>query len=1082
MQVSFAFNPPKADRASAVGSVYTVPSHASFLDTLAQAMCDGRLMGLERPPTQIELATATILLPTRRATRGLQDAFLNAVKGNASLLPRIRPIAQGDEDASLFHNAMGNEVADSSPLPPTLDPLARQLVLTQLVLRWSAAMEATRADDESELEPVLGVGAKTPAQAAALARELAKLLDLAQSHDVALSGLEQLVGDAFSVHWQRTLRFLEIVTDWWPQHLASVGALSPMDRRNRLIRDTAANLTLYPPSGPVIVAGVTGSIPATAELMSAVLALPNGAIVLPGLDCDLDIPSWDTISNAGISGVGDHPQWGLKRLLDAIGIARESVKLLTPNGQPAPTIPTMRAAIISQTMRPSATTGAWHRYAQTADRSACRQALDGLTVLDAASAHEEAETIALIMREVAESRERTAALVTPDRVLARRVASRLEAWGIRVDDAAGRMFSQTVPGTLLDLIVENLSTQFCPVSLLALLTHPLVRLGRDVAHIRRAARVIELAAFRGPYLGQGLGGVRAALEAAESGCGVEGEPSLQRRPRAVRALSIGDWRNAYALIDALGDAIEPLLALHRQRSPHSLAVWAQAHSKVAEALSDVATTESLDAEGTGEAIPLVWQAEAGTAAQAFFEALMQPDLIAPEIKAKDYPDFYRALVAGENVYAGVPPHPRLSIWGPYEARLQRCDVTILGGLNEGTWPQAADPGPWLNRPMRAVLGLPSPEVTIGQAAHDFTQLIAGETVYLTRAEKVDRVPTVPSRWLMRLEALAASLGLKEHLRAHKGRPDFQALARLRDQPGVYRPVARPAPTPPFAMRPRALSVSAIEKWIANPYAIFAAHILKLEALPPLGSEPDNAIRGAIIHDALARFTAAYPAHLPTDIAGAFMALARDVLISWTAHPRVAAFWLPRIERFAHWFAQTEQARRSDGGRAVGEVKGRAVIGSLDYPFTLTARADRFDVANGTLVITDYKTGQPPSKLAVLTNQAPQLPLEAAIAAQGGFGSAYALPVVGLRYIHVSGGEPAGRDCVVAQQDADELAAQTVGKLNALIARFDDPATPYAVTRRAGFGYDYDAFAHLARVGEWGLADNGADAERGAGDV
>ena len=142
------------------------------------------------------------------------------------------------------------------------------------------------------------------------------------------------------------------------------------------------------------------------------------------------------------------------------------------------------------------------------------------------------------------------------------------------------------------------------------------------------------------------------------------------------------------------------------------------------------------------------------------------------MRAADYADLYATLLARENVRERTAVHPRVAIWGPFEARLQQPDILILGSLNEGTWPEAAEPGAWLNRPMRRDLGLPSPEEEIGRAAHDFVSLLGAKTVYLTRAEKVDGVPTVPSRWLMRLTALLKGMDLTNVLEADT------AVARL----------------------------------------------------------------------------------------------------------------------------------------------------------------------------------------------------------------------------------------------------------------------------------------------------------------
>jgi ATP-dependent helicase/nuclease subunit B len=452
-----------------------------------------------------------------------------------------------------------------------------------------------------------------------------------------------------------------------------------------------------------------------------------------------------------------------------------------------------------------------------------------------------------------------------------------------------------------------------------------------------------------------------------------------------------------------------------------------------------------------------------------FAGLFDDTLPAPSLKARDYPDFYRSLIAGENVRATGTVHPRLNIWGPLEARLQQPDVVVLGSLNEGTWPEAADPGPWLNRPMRTALGLPLPEERIGHAAHDVTALLAAPAVFLTRALKSGGVPTVASRWLMRLKALAAGVGAEAALAPAS---PWLAWAAARDQAPTRPPSPPPAPRPPLAMRPRRLSVSAVESWIANPYAIFARHILELEPLPPLGAPPDAGVRGSVLHEVLARFTERHPTALPADPEHELVALIAVVLHDLKADARVTAFWLPRLERFAGWLARSEAGRRQQSLQVRAEVKGQMAIAATRGAFHLRARADRIDQTSDGLVITDFKTGRPPSDKMVKGGLAPQLPLEAAIAEAGGFADFAGGPVAGLRYIRATGGEVAGEERTLKVGDIAALARSTVAGLASLVTEFDRPETGYRAVRRPGFTYDYDDYAHLARAKEWAGADDG----------
>ncbi len=795
----------------------------------------------------------------------------------------------------------------------------------------------------------------------------------------------------------------------------------------------------------MIVAGVTGSIPATVQLIRAVAALPQGAIVLPGLDPHLDNDSWEKVPEHP-----EHPQFGLRTLLDRLGLERNDVQVLA--GTASEPGQERRAQLIAETMRPSGTTARWHDYAKDADRGGVRDALNSISLIEAPSAQDEAEVVALILREAAETPGRTAALVSPDRLLARRVAARLESWGIRVDDSAGRPFAKTVPGTFLDLVIGAIAKDFAPADVMALLKHPLTRLGLDAFAVRRAARALEIGAFRDIYLGHGLDGIGDALSATRDAI-----TAGERRHQAVKRLWPEDWDGAHELAHRLKEAYAPLVAAFAG-GPLSLRDIAAAHVQTAEALARLP-----DADEAAETSPL-WGGEAGTTASTFFAGLMDPDLSSPAIEAADYADLYRSLITGLNVRPRVAVHPRLFIWGPFEARLQQTDVMVLGSLNDGTWPEVADPGPWLNRRMRENLKLPSPEEKIGYAAHDFTSFLGAPRVYMTRAQKIDGVPTVPSRWLMRLQALLAGMGLKDALDTQE---PWLGWARARDAYAARPRLKAPEPRPALELRPRQLAVTRIETWLANPYAIFARHILKLEKLPDLGTGPDAALRGSIVHEIMSRFAKSYPDALPRDTEAELVATAEAVLARYAANPRVAAFWKPRFARFARWFTETEPARRAGTARIVAEVDGKLALKGPAGPFVLTARADRIDICDRTLVITDYKTGQLPSDKRVELGLAPQLPLEAAIArGEAGFDGVGPGSVTALRYIRATGGDPAGEERCVNIDDIPALSATAVERLEGLIAAFDDETTPYKALRRAGFDYDYDDYAHLARVGEW----------------
>lgn len=1049
---------------SMTANVFTAPPGMPFLRALAQAIIAG---DLPRPggsaPSPLELSEMTILLPTRRAARGLQEAFLDAANGRAMLLPRIQPIAEGSEDLSLLTSLSGAQSLNPgyADIPPAVGEVERRIVLTGLVQRWSEMMRSAGegASETDQAALVVAAGAGTAAQAAALAAELGRLMDEVETEDISLAGLSGIVPEAFSEHWQKTLTFLEIILKFWPDYLREKELLSPADRRNQLIRAEAERLAKKPPSGPVIVAGVTGSIPATVALMRVVAGLPNGALVLPGLDLDLDEESWQAIQRpAPDVAHPEHPHFGMKRLLDALGIDRQDIQPL-----PGATLPRQsveRNRLVSEAMRPASTTERWHAFTQSAGRAAIRDALADVSLIEAASAEDEAEAISLIMREVLETPGRTAALVSRDRLLARRVVVRLEAWGIRVDDSAGRPLAKSMPGAFLDLVVEAISSDFTPAAVVALLKHPLTRLGLPAWEMRRAARALEIAIFRTLYLGRGLDGMATALDQAR-----QEVAGRERRGRAVQRLRDEDWAGARDAVERLTKAYQPLAVMFSIRERQDFRALTNAHVAVAEAVA--ALPEGDKARG-------LWAETAGETASHFFAGLVDERLPPLSLPAREYPDLYRGMVARETVRSTVPLHPRLSIWGPLEARLQQPDVVIVGALNEGAWPEQIDPGPWLSRPMRQALGMPSPEEKIGYTAHDFAMLLGAPTVYLTRSLKVDGVPAVPSRWLLRLRALLDALQVSDALQPKQ---PWLAWASWRNAITRGPPLKAPEPRPPVEFRPRKLSVSSVETWMGNPYAIFAREILRLDPLPPLGGEPDASLRGGVIHAALSAFAKAHPGEMPVEAAAKLMAFARLELETLTGNPRVAAFWLPRLERFAEWFVETEPGRRADVIKALTEVAGQLALPGPAGPFLLTARADRIDVRSDGAVVTDYKSGAGLGTLKTNAQKgfAPQLALEAAIALAGGFAGLDVDRIAVLRYISASGGEPPGQDVPLKTDDPAALAQQARAGLERLIADFDRVETPYKAVRRARFSYDYDDYAHLARAAEWaGGGDNSAE--------
>ena len=977
-----------------MASVYAIPAGFSFVDELATGILDR--FGTD----PISLAGVTVLLPTRRACRSLREAFLRQTGGQPLLLPAMAPL--GDLDAEELGLALEElpALAGTLDLPPAVNELRRRLLLTRIILK---------APDLAATAP----------QAVRLAADLTHLLDQVETEGLNFDRLAGLVPEDYASHWQLTLGFLSILTEVWPGILAEEGAIDAAARRNRVLAAQTAAWRALPPSGPVIAAGSTGSIPATGALLQAIAGLPQGMLVLPGLDCDTDELGWEAIRADEA-----HPQHTLARLLERLDLPRSGVAPWRPGAHPERR---GRARLLAEALRPAATTEDW-RTLTDIDESA----LAGLSRIDCPTAQDEAEVVALLLRHALETPERTAALVTPDRTLARRVATALGRWGILANDSGGQHLADTAAGSYLNLCAGALESRFEPVALLALFKHPLTAAGTTPFTCRAFARALERAVLRGPRPAAGIEGLLAALAALPEAARPELTAGVERLA--------GDAAPFLALADGGGAPFAELL---------------RAHVGFAEAMARTADTAGAER---------LWRHDDGEAAAALVNELLIAARDFPAVAVRDYPGLFEALMKGRVVRPRFGRHPRLAILGPLEARLQHVDLMVLAGLNEGGWPAEPAADPWLSRPMRKTFGLPAPERSIGLSAHDFAQAATAPEVVLTRAERVEGAPTVPSRWLSRLDTVLKAVGLEE--RIDREAAQWLAWARALDEPAAVRPVSAPEPRPPVAARPRRLAVTEIETWMRNPYAIYARHVLRLRALDPIAADPGAAERGQFIHRALDGFIKDWPDALPADAVDRLLEHGRAAFGDLLARPEVWAFWWPRFERVARWFVATERARRPAIKPLATEVAGRIEFDGRAGPFTLTAKADRIDrLPDGRLAIIDYKTGTVPTPGDIGLGFAPQLPLEAALAESGGFDGIPAAEVAELAFWRLSGGEPAGEEKAV-KGDASTLAQQAHGGLEALIWAFDDPETPYRARPRPRHAPRFDDYTHLARIAEW----------------
>jgi ATP-dependent helicase/nuclease subunit B len=1029
-------------------NVFSIPPGVPFLETFVTAFLEGEITSsISRAATPLELARATIYVPTHRAGRALAAEFGRGMKASSSLLPRILPLGGLDEQetGALFDPRSDFESAIGA-LPPAIEEMDRRLVLMQMVMQWAHAMRHALVSIDSTGRPEFDrsenfVVASSPASAYPLAVELCALIDEFIIENVNWSGLDRLADDSFDKYWTITTQFLKIALHRWPDVLKERGFVDKAARQSTLIEAQIARLVADAgKSDPVIALGSTGANAATARLMATIARLERGAVVLPGLDRDLDDEAWRLIgeAEADVEPTFTHPQVILKRLLSVLDVRRDEVRTI---GE-APKDLRMREALAAEALRPADATENWRTYCVT-HAANFEAALGGVSYIEAADEREEALALTLIMREALEAPDQTAALITPDRDIARRVAAELVRFAIEVDDSGGKPLGATAVGALARLLAASAQEELSAVDVAALLAHPLVSVGLGRERVDELRPLAESGVLR--VVGRGEGRWFEAFKTAR-----ELAKNPHSHPIVVR-ISDDDWGAIGSLFERVDAAMKPMLSLP-QKAP--LALRASAHR------------ESLEAFVAG------WNGESGGSIEGVEELLSLFDTLLGaqasaglQFDAGSYAAFFDA-VAHETIVRGPRrAHPRLKILGPLEARLLSADLVLLAGLDEGVWPPQADSGAFLNRSMRRQLGLTPPERRIGQSTHDFAMAFGAPKVVLSRARKRRGTPTVVSRVVARLAAICG-----DSFSACKRRGDAMlTIAAALDHPKEIGGVERPLPRPPLDLRPSQLSVTRIETLRRDPYAIYAEYILKLVPLAPLGYENGAREIGMAIHAALAQFVRAHPrGELPANAREPLITLARSALDGFLQDPAFRIFNWPRIVAGLDHALAFESERRLQAREIFIETRGAWTLLLNDRTkFVLTAIADRIEVdERGVAFVFDYKTGKPPSNKQVKTGLAPQLTLEAAMVEAGAFEGVGKRNVEGAAYVHIGGGKDGDPLWVKCKKPFPDVVSDHCVQLLSLLQQFRDVHTPYPSRPFVEFASHFGDYDHLARVKEW----------------
>ncbi len=969
---------------SATPRVFSLPLGCDF----SVAFLDG-LKARMRDQSPEAMARVEIYVNTRRTQRRFQDLL---IQSGAGFLPRI-----------LLLTDLANATDAPISLPDPVHPLRRRLQLGQLVSAFIAS------------------GRTTAPKAAIydLADSLAALMDEMQGEAVAFEDLKSIDLQDQSDHWQHSLDFLKIIAEHWDEHALK----DPNDRMRQVAQAYANHWADNPPDHPILIAGSTGSRGHTALFMKAVANLPQGAVILPGVDQFTDDNVWEKLASGKL--LMDHPQAGFAKLLGMIGLDRADMK---PWSNPVIACPE-RSKLFSLALRPAPVTDQWRTEGEKL-ASTLAIATDDIDMIEAASPKEEALAIAVRLRRAAEDDVRSV-LISPDRNLTRRVQAALKRWGIEADDSAGRPLSLTPSGIFLRLVANSMATELTPETFITLLKHPLCHGPKQARgdHLLRT-RDLELQVLRG---GAPKVDFDQILEWA------------QKREKDPNGVSWVLWLKA----------IFGSLILSHDRS---LVDWVSLHKKTAQALS---SQPNVDTESE------LWSKEEGEEALRVFSSLESEAHVGGTLSIQDYRNLVSLVIASGEVRS-PRTHSRISIWGTLEARVQGADLVILGGLNEGIWPKRPSPDPWLNRTMRQQIGLPLPDRQLGLSAHDFQQAAAAPKLVLSRAIRDSEAPTISSRWMMRLTNLINGLGdeaksLRKDMK-HRG-DHWIGLANQLDIPiNIVAREDRPSPAPPVSARPKKLSVTQIKTLVTDPYQIYAREVLKLRKLRDFGTEPDPMNRGIVFHSFLETFISSSLDDPGTLTSDNFVRIAAEVLNRDAPWPAARRLWLARLAQIADWFVTGEIQRQSEGTILAQERVGRLYDKELD--FTLTVKADRIDMdVGGNLSIFDYKAGSPPPPKDIRESNK-QLELEAAIAQSGGFDDLTAAKINRLEYIGLH------RDEVVRGHNptAEEI-DQLWQEFRELIARYTDPNKGFT-SRDKSMNIDNKSdYDHLSRFGEWDLSDD-----------
>ncbi len=982
---------------------YTIPAIESFADNLV----DGLILNFPKPE---QLAKIDLYLPSRRAISAVQAAFLNHYQQGAILLPRMFAVGEPEEDIFI------DSGVDSLDLAEAINGFERQCLIAAQIQYFP-----------------IGGQLMSPAPAMRLSASLCSLIDQMQRAGTSLSSIKDILPEELSAHWQDILKFLTILFEYWPAILSEKGKIDPVERQQILLNRQLDLWRENPPDTPVILAGSNGTLPMTRAFMKVISQLPIGAVIFPGLDLEIAEIDWRAIEQDQV-----HPLHQIALSMIELDLPLSHVNYWHKTTLMGEQQARSRQILLREVMRPASRTSHWRALA--VDQAELSPAsLEGLKIMSVDDTFQEAELIAGLMRETLQTTHKTAMLITPDRVLARKVQAALMRWKIKIDDSAGTSLALSEPARFLLLLAQTVQEDASPHALRALFKHPFSTAGLKRAEFTRLASQFEEKILRGTLP----------------------EKSWNSWGRLVQTQGeLKDfWENHLLL------AFSPLRDAFKAINP-SLDSLARALMETAEmmsALSEVATASEKDADTEQHAY--IYSNIAG---ETLLELLSNMIRFGSSysIAASAFANTLSVLCQNEVVRTPYDQHPRLKILGTIEARMQTADRIILGGLNEGIWPPYSEKDMWINNASRTQLGLPDRQWRIALSAHDFMMAVASKEVMITRSVVHDGSPSEPSRWLARLDAVVSATGLFDYL--DNRLPDWMKAVTLRKIPLRVCPITRPEPKPAIMHRPNKITATDFDQWITDPYGFYVKRILKIRKNAPIDETPAAALRGSIIHDVIALFLKKYPSgKLPEVAALELQNILENQLSQWSKIAFINLFWRQKLTMVLSWFLDEELRRRSDDFQVLSEQDGKLEIQIGKRVILLTARADRIEWSNSDeCQIIDYKSGAPPSKQMVIAGRAVQLLVEAVIASKGGYKNAKILPShLQLHYWHLKG--RATDPAIINNVTPDDFNSEAIYDLIVtLLTQFENSNQPYLSEPNAADRPRFSDVRHLARIKEW----------------